>query len=107
MVPVTTDQPPPSDLESRSTPAPPRVGFATASAIVVANIIGTGVFTSLGFQLVEIRSGFVLLSLWVIGGLVSLCGALCYGELAAALPRSGGEYHFLSEIYHPAIGFMA
>jgi APA family basic amino acid/polyamine antiporter len=45
--------------------------------------------------------------LWVIGGVVSLCGALCYGELSAALPRSGGEYHFLSRVYHPAVGFMA
>jgi len=45
--------------------------------------------------------------LWIVGGIVALCGALCYGELSAALPRSGGEYHFLSKIYHPAIGFMA
>src|SRR5256886_15068524 len=45
--------------------------------------------------------------LWVVGGIAALCGALCYGELAAALPRSGGEYHFLSKIYHPALGFMA
>jgi basic amino acid/polyamine antiporter, APA family len=45
--------------------------------------------------------------LWVIGGITALCGALCYGELSAALPRSGGEYHFLSQIYHPALGFMA
>src|ERR1700751_5913143 len=89
--------------------APPRrtIGFATACSIVIANIIGTGVFTSLGFQLVDISSGFPLLLLWVVGGLVSLCGALCYGELSAALPRSGGEYHFLSKIYHPAVGFMA
>ena len=89
--------------------APPRrtVGFVTACSIVIANIIGTGIFTSLGFQLNDIQSGFVLLMLWVIGGIAALCGALCYGELAATLPRSGGEYHFLSKIYHPALGFMA
>ena len=45
--------------------------------------------------------------LWIVGGIAALCGALCYGELAAALPRSGGEYHFLSRVYHPALGFMA
>ena len=45
--------------------------------------------------------------LWIVGGIAALCGALCYGELSAALPRSGGEYHFLSQIYHPALGFMA
>jgi len=83
------------------------VGFLTACSIVIANIIGTGIFTSLGFQLANIQSGFVLLMLWVVGGTAALCGALCYGELSAALPRSGGEYHFLSRIYHPALGFMA
>src|SRR5262249_41845128 len=90
-------------------PAAPKrtIGFVTASSIVIANIIGTGIFTSLGFQLTDIQSGFALLMLWVVGGIAGLCGALCYGELAAALPRSGGEYHFLSEIYHPALGFMA
>src|SRR5215471_1286682 len=88
---------------------PPRrsIGFVTACSIVIANIIGTGIFTSLGFQLADIQSGFALLMLWVIGGIAALCGALCYGELAAALPRSGGEYNFLAEIYHPALGFMA
>jgi APA family basic amino acid/polyamine antiporter len=87
--------------------SPPKIGVITATGIVVANIIGTGVFTSLGFQLTDIRSGFALVLLWVVGGVVALCGALCYGELSAALPRSGGEYHFLSSIYHPALGFMA
>ena len=89
--------------------SPPRrtIGFVTACSIVIANIIGTGIFTSLGFQLNNIQSGFALLMLWVIGGIAALCGALCYGELAAALPRSGGEYHFLSKIYHPSLGFMA
>src|SRR5690242_4077625 len=88
--------------------APKRtVGFVTACSIVIANIIGTGIFTSLGFQLVDIQSGFSLLMLWVVGGIAALCGALCYGELSAALPRSGGEYHFLSRIYHPSLGYMA
>ena len=97
-----------ADATARNSPTPPvTVGFLTACGIVIANIIGTGVFTSLGFQLIDIQSGFPLLMLWVVGGIAALCGALCYGELSAALPRSGGEYHFLSEIYHPALGFMA
>lgn len=84
-----------------------KIGLVTAFSIVVANMIGTGVFTSLGFQIAEIRSIFALLMLWVVGGLIALSGALSYGELAAALPRSGGEYHFLSKIYHPVLGFLA
>ena len=70
-------------------------------------MIGTGVFTSLGFQLVDIQSAPVIMMLWVIGGLSALCGALSYAELGAALPRSGGEYHFLTEIYHPCAGFIS
>ncbi len=70
-------------------------------------MIGTGVFTSLGFQLVDIQSVFPLMMLWIIGGIVALCGALVYSELGAALPRSGGEYHLLSRIIHPSIGFGA
>lgn len=70
-------------------------------------MVGTGVFTSLGFQLLEIRSGFVLLALWLVGGIVAFCGAMTYAELGATLPRSGGEYNFLGRIYHPAVGFIS
>lgn len=70
-------------------------------------MVGTGVFTSLGFQVVDITSGFALLSLWAVGGVFALCGALSYGELAAALPRSGGEYHYLSRSIHPLVGFLS
>jgi basic amino acid/polyamine antiporter, APA family len=79
----------------------------TATAIVVADMIGVGVFTSLGFQLQGLPSGFSLLLVWVVGGLVALSGAFCYGELAAMFPRSSGEYNFLRRAYHPALGFLA
>lgn len=79
----------------------------TALAVVIANMVGTGVFTSLGFQLMTLESGFALIMLWVVGGLVAICGALSYAELGAALPRSGGEYNFLGKIYHPGAGFVS
>ena len=79
----------------------------TVTAVVIANMVGTGVFTSLGFQLMDLRSGFVLLMLWAVGGIAALCGAMTYAELGAALPRSGGEYNFLARIYHPAAGFVS
>jgi APA family basic amino acid/polyamine antiporter len=79
----------------------------TATAIVVADMIGVGVFTSLGFQVQGTPSGFALLLLWVVGGCVALCGVFSYGELAAMFPRSSGEYNFLRQTYHPAVGFMA
>lgn len=84
-----------------------KFAYTTVTAVVIANMVGTGVFTSLGFQLLELRSGFVLLALWAVGGLIALCGAMSYAELGAALPRSGGEYNFLSRIYHPGVGFVS
>jgi basic amino acid/polyamine antiporter, APA family len=84
-----------------------KISAVTATALAVADMIGTGVFTSLGFQVRDIPSGFSLLMLWVVGGIVALCGALSYSELAAAFPRSGGEYNFLSRTFHPAVGFLA
>ena len=79
----------------------------TATSLVIASMIGTGVFTSLGYQLVDIRSVFVIIMLWIIGGIISLFGALSYCELASAFPKSGGEYYLLSKIIHPSIGFVA
>ena len=90
-------------------PAAPayKIGPLTGTSIVIANMVGTGVFTSLGFQVIGIQSGFALLMLWAVGGLIALCGAVSYAELASAMPRSGGEYHYLSRIYHPALGFLS
>src|SRR5437899_3142854 len=92
-------------------PGLPQIGLSvsmlTATAIVVADMVGVGVFTSLGFQVVGIPSGFSLLLLWIVGGVVALCGVFCYGELAAMFPRSSGEYNFLRQAYHPAVGFLA
>jgi APA family basic amino acid/polyamine antiporter len=83
------------------------IGLPTCLSLVTATMVGTGVYTTLGFQLQDLSSGFSILCLWVLGGVISLCGALSYAELAARIPRSGGEYTYLSEIYHPALGFMA
>ncbi len=79
----------------------------TATAIVVADMVGVGVFTSLGFQVKDIASGFSLILLWVVGGVVALCGAAAYSELAGMFPRSSGEYNYLARSFHPAVGFLA
>src|SRR5947199_5578660 len=83
------------------------VSVIVATAIVVADMVGVGVFTSLGFQVKDIPSGFSVLLLWVIGGIVALCGVFSYSELGAMFPRSSGEYNFLSRAFHPAFGFLA
>ena len=90
-----------------SAASPKGYGPYAAMSVVVANMIGTGVFTSLGFQLLDLQSTFPLLLLWVVGGAAAFCGAISYAELGAAIPRSGGEYTFLSRIYHPVAGFIS
>ena len=94
-------------MSSATKPGTQGVSVWTAASLVVGGMVGTGIFTSLGFQVEGIPSPFAILLLWVLGGIFALAGALCYSELAAAIPRSGGEYHFLSRIYHPAVGFVA
>ena len=92
-------------IMSASTPT--KIGTLPAVALVVASMVGTGVFTSLGYQVGDIPSGPGIVLVWALGGLVALCGALSYAELAGALPRSGGEYHFIGKLYHPSLGWTA
>src|SRR5215216_2495952 len=79
----------------------------TGSPAWPGSLFGGGVFTSLGFQVKDIPSGFSILLLWTIGGIVALCGVFSYGELGAMFPRSSGESNFLGRAYHPAFGFVA
>jgi basic amino acid/polyamine antiporter, APA family len=84
-----------------------KLGLFSVISFVIANMVGTGVFTSLGFQLMGIHNSLAILILWAVGGLLAFCGALVYGELGSTMPRSGGEYHYLSKIYHPSVGFLS
>jgi APA family basic amino acid/polyamine antiporter len=84
-----------------------RLGFTSAAALVVANMIGAGVFTTSGFALADLGRPEPVLLAWLIGGLLAMCGALSYGALARRIPESGGEYTFLSQIVHPLAGFLA
>lgn len=82
-------------------------GLRTAILLVVATMIGTGVFTTTGFLLRDLGSQPAVLMAWLLGGLAAACGSLAYAELVAALPHNGGEYRLLGRIYHPALGFIA
>ena len=79
----------------------------SATALVIANMIGAGIFTTTGFQAADLRHPLFIFVLWVIGGTLALLGALCYAELGAMMPRAGAEYVYLRETYGPAIGFMS
>lgn len=84
-----------------------KIDLSAAVSLVVANMVGTGVFTGLGFQLLSHQQAFTILALWIVGGFMAFLGAVSYAELATRLPQDGGEYHFLSKVYHPSLGFMA
>ena len=87
--------------------SPKTIRWPTATAIVVANMIGAGIFTSLGFQLTSTENTWSILALWSLGALMALCGALSYAELGTHWSRSGGEYHFLSKAFHPLLGYLS
>ncbi len=84
-----------------------RLGFFPLYNIVVANIIGAGIFTTSGLLMGSLGNVPVLITIWVVGGIIALCGALSYSELGAAMPRAGGEYTFLSQLFHPSLGFLS
>ncbi len=84
-----------------------RLGLFPATNIVVANMIGAGIFTTSGLLMAQLNNPILMLGLWVVGGIIALCGAIAYGELGANIPEAGGEYQFLSELYHPMLGFLS
>ncbi|MEY8758037.1 APC family permease [Chryseobacterium tongliaoense] len=83
-----------------------QIGWKTAVAIVVSNMIGTGIFTTLGFQLVDITNTYSILLLWIIGGILALSGAFCYAELGSHFKGNGGDFIYLKETYHPLLGYL-
>ena len=84
-----------------------KISVYTASAIVIANMIGTGVFTSVGFQLSSLQNTLAILLLWVVGGLLGLFGAFAYAELGTHFKESGGDYIYLSRLFHPMLGYLS
>ena len=92
-----------------STPLPntPRFGLVTMTCIVIAGMIGSGVFTTSGFTLADLQSPARVLLAWSVGGAIAVSGAIAYGELARRLPQFGGEYLSLSRLLHPLVGFLA
>lgn len=84
-----------------------KLGLFSVTNIVIANMIGAGIFTTSGLLMKDLRNPLLMILLWIGGGIIALCGALCYGELGAAIPRAGGEYIFLSRLFHPVFGFLS
>lgn len=84
-----------------------KIGWKTATAIVISNMIGTGVFTTLGFQVVELQNTVTIFLLWLIGGVLALFGAFCYAELGTFFKGNGGDYIYLSKTYHPILGYLS
>jgi len=86
---------------------PRKLKFVSLTSIVIGDMIGAGIFTTSGLLLAQLHNPLLLLLLWIIGGAIALSGALSYGELGANLPRAGGDYTFLSELFSPLTGFLS
>jgi amino acid transporter len=94
-------------LKETVDPRARRFGLVSATCLVIANMVGAGVFTTTGFSLADIQNREIVLLAWCIGGLIAICGAVSYGKLSETLNESGGEYLFLTRMFHPAVGFVA
>ena len=83
------------------------LGLFPLTNIVIANMIGSGIFLTTGLLMADLADPVLMLILWLAGGIIALCGAFCYGELGAAMPQAGGEYVYLSGLFHPILGFLS
>lgn len=83
-----------------------QLGVVSATALVVSNMIGTGIFTSSGFLAGQLGDPTLFLVIWVVGAVAALCGSFCFSELGVNFPSSGGEYVYLTRAYGPAWGFI-
>ena len=86
---------------------PAEFGFATATFVVIAGMVGTGILTTSGFTVLDVGSNQLTLLLWILGGITAICGALTVAELSAALPKTGGDYVYLYEAYGPLPAFLS
>ncbi len=83
------------------------IGLWTLIFLVIANMIGSGLYTSSGYSIASLGDAKYVLAVWALGGLIAICGAVGYGALASRLHMSGGEYLYLSRLVHPSVGFLA
>ena len=84
-----------------------KLGLFSLTNIVIANMIGAGIFTTSGLIIGILENPLLMIFLWLGGGIIAISGALCYGELGSAFPYAGGEYLYLSRLFHPVIGFLS
>jgi APA family basic amino acid/polyamine antiporter len=84
-----------------------KITWLTATALVVSNMIGTGVFTSLGYQVASLTNTYTIILLWSVGGVLALFGAFCYSELGNYYKETGGDYIYLSRGFHPVFGYLS
>lgn len=83
-----------------------KLGLWSGVGIVIANMIGAGVLTTPGYMALDLKPSYILAA-WLIGGIAALAGARAYAAIAQAIPRSGGEYRYLSTLWHPMLGYLA
>ncbi len=95
-----------ADPTSRAPGDKRKLGLLSGVGLTMADMVGVGVLTTAGFMGMDLSPGMILAD-WALGGLIAICGALAYATLARLVPRSGGEYRYLSSLLHPAVGYIA
>lgn len=94
-------------MENTDTNLSRKLGLFPVTNIVIANIIGAGIFTTSGFIMGFLGNPVIMLALWLFGGIIAFCGAVAFGELGATFPEAGGEYIFISKLFSPLLGFLS
>jgi APA family basic amino acid/polyamine antiporter len=94
-------------LKNLNTELSRKLGLFPVTNIVIANIIGAGIFTTSGFIMDYLNNPLLMLTLWFIGGVIAFCGAMAFGELGATFPEAGGEYIFITKLFNPLLGFLS
>ena len=94
-------------MNSSDQKLPRKLGLFAVTNIVIANIIGAGIFTTTGFLMDSLGNPLLMLTLWFVGGLIAFCGAIAFGEMGAIFPEAGGEYIFISKLFNPLLGFLS
>lgn len=97
----------PQYMRNAVLPTDRKIGVASAMGVIMGNMVGTGIFTTTGLMLADFNNPWSILMVWLVGGLVAICGALTYAEISVAIPENGGEYLYLSRLFHPFLGFLS
>src|SRR5437588_10168537 len=93
-------------LEKEAEPIRPQLGLWDTVSIIIGIMVGAGIYETVPGIFKNVPNGWSAIGIWVVAGVLSFIGALCYAELASTYPRSGGDYVYLTRAYGPLVGYL-